>query len=148
MTSVTLIRRVAARPETMFKAISTPEGIAGWWGPDAGPVLIAEMDLRIGGRFRVRFRMLDGTEHECSGEILEVVRPVRVAMTWRWLGAEAEGESRLEIALRPFEGGTELILTHALLPSDQAVRDHEEGWRGSLDKLECYLLSTKDTPHG
>ena len=147
MTSLTLVRRVAARPETVFDAISMPEGIAEWWGPDAGPVLIAEMDLRIGGHFRVRFRMLDGTEHECSGEILEVVRPVRLAMTWRWLGPEAEGESRVEITLRPIDIGTELIFMHTLLPSDQVAREHEEGWSASLDKLEHFLLSAKDTPH-
>jgi hypothetical protein len=37
-------------------------GIACWWGPDDGPVLLAETDVRVGGRFRVRFRMLDGSE--------------------------------------------------------------------------------------
>lgn len=147
MTSLTLVRRVSARPETVFDAISTPDGISEWWGPDDGPVLIAEFDLRVGGRFRVRFRMLDGTEHECSGEILQVVRPARLAMSWRWLGQEAESESRVEIALRPIDDGTELTFTHTLLPSDQAAREHEEGWNGSLDKLERYLLSAKDTPH-
>ena len=43
--------------------------------PDAGPVLLAETDLRVGGRFRVRFRMLDGSEHESGGEYLEVDPP-------------------------------------------------------------------------
>ena len=32
--------------------LSTPEGIAHWWGPDAGPVLVAEADVRVGGRYR------------------------------------------------------------------------------------------------
>ena len=67
MTSLTLVRRIAARPSIVFDALTTPEGIAGWWGPDAGPVLAAETDLKVGGRFRVRFRMLDGSEHESSG---------------------------------------------------------------------------------
>ena len=67
MTSLTLVRRIAARPSIVFDALTTPEGIACWWGPDAGPVLLAETDVRVGGRFRVRFRMLDGSEHESSG---------------------------------------------------------------------------------
>jgi uncharacterized protein YndB with AHSA1/START domain len=37
-------------------------------------VLVAETDPQVGGRFRVRFRMLDGSEHESSGEYLEVVK--------------------------------------------------------------------------
>jgi len=50
MTSLTLVRRIAARPSIVFDALTTPAGIACWWGPDDGPVLLAETDLRVGGR--------------------------------------------------------------------------------------------------
>ncbi len=75
MTSLTLVRRIAARPSIVFDALTTPDGIACWWGPRrrTGGVLLAETDVRVGGRFRVRFRMLDGSEHESSGEYTEVV---------------------------------------------------------------------------
>ena len=46
MTSLTLVRRIKARPSIVFDAVTTAEGIAQWWGPDAGPVLIAESDPR------------------------------------------------------------------------------------------------------
>ena len=108
MTSLTLVRRIRARPQIVFDAVTTAEGIAQWWGPDAGPVLVAEADPRVGGRYRVRFRMLDGTEHESSGEFLEIVRPERVVMSWRWKGGvEDPGESRVEITLRAMPEGTE-----------------------------------------
>ena|ERR1700686_5394539 len=71
-----------------------------WWGPDGGPVLVAETDPQVGGRFRVRFRILDGSEHEGSDEYLEVVKPERLCMSWRWMGgAEDPGESLVEIRL-------------------------------------------------
>ena len=54
MTSLTLVRRIAARPAIVFNALTTPDGIRCWWGPDDGPVLLAETDVRVGGRFRVR----------------------------------------------------------------------------------------------
>ena len=44
MTSLTLVRRIAARPSIVFDALTTPAGIACWWGPDDGPVLLAETD--------------------------------------------------------------------------------------------------------
>ena len=122
MSGVKLVRQIAARPDIVFDAITTPRGIAHWWGPDAGPVLIAEMDLRIGGLFKVRFRMLDATEHECSGRILE-----------------ADGDSRVEWRLRPTAQGTELIFTHTQLVDDEAASSHERGWKGSFDKLERYV---------
>ena len=94
MTSLTLVRRIRARPAIVFDAVTTSEGIAQWWGPDGGPVLLSESDPRVGGRYRVRFRMLDGSEHESSGEFLEVVRPQRVVMSWPgWTGALAKLEA-------------------------------------------------------
>jgi uncharacterized protein YndB with AHSA1/START domain len=137
MTSLTLVRRIAARPSIVFDALTTPEGIAGWWGPDGGPVLVTETDPRVGGRFRVRFRMLDGSEHESSGEYLEIVNPERLSMSWRWTGgAEDPGESLLEIRLRAIAEGTELTLTHSRLQDEESRRGHEAGWAGALDKLQ------------
>ena len=140
MTSLTLVRRILARPSIVFDALTSPEGIACWWGPDAGPVLLAETDVRVGGRFRVRFRMLDGSEHESSGEYLEVVRPQRLAMSWRWAADEDAGESLVEIDLHPVTEGTELTLTHSRLHDETSGRSHEAGWRGALDKLERRFL--------
>jgi uncharacterized protein YndB with AHSA1/START domain len=140
MTSLTLVRRIKARPSIVFDAVTTAEGIAQWWGPDAGPVLIAEADPRKGGRYRVRFRKLDGTEHESSGEFLEVVRPERVVMSWRWEGGQEDpNESRVEIVLRLIPEGTELTFTHSLLRDEESRRSHEGGWTGALDKLEARM---------
>jgi uncharacterized protein YndB with AHSA1/START domain len=140
MTSLTLVRRINARPSIVFDAVTTAEGIAQWWGPDAGPVLIAEADPRKGGFYRVRFRMLDGTEHESSGEFLEVVPPERVVMSWRWEGGQEDpNESRVEILLRPIPEGTELTFTHSLLRDEESRRSHEGGWTGALDKLEARM---------
>ena len=143
MTSVTLVRRIKARPEIVFDALTTAEGIALWWGPDAGPVLIAESDPRVGGRYRVRFRKLDLSEHESSGVYLEVVRPERVVMSWHWIGGQEDpGESRLEIRLKAVTEGTELTLTHARLHDEETRLGHHEGWSGALDKLEAHFAAS------
>jgi uncharacterized protein YndB with AHSA1/START domain len=148
MTSVTLVRLIRARPSVVFEALTTPHGIAHWWGPDAGPVLVAETDARVGGRFRIRFRMLDGTEHESTGEYLEIVVGKRLVMSWQWtVGGEPDerGEqSRLAIELRPIDVGTELTLTHARLKTENSRRSHERGWTGALDKLERQALTQSE----
>jgi uncharacterized protein YndB with AHSA1/START domain len=145
MTSLTLVRRIKARPSIVFDALTTPEGIASWWGPDEGPVLAAETDPRVGGHFRVRFRMVDGSEHESAGEYLEVVKPERLSMSWRWTGgAEDPGESLVEIRLRAVSEGTELTLTHSRLHDEETCRSHEDGWTGALGKLERHFLATKE----
>jgi uncharacterized protein YndB with AHSA1/START domain len=149
MTSLSIVRRIRARPSVVFDAISTPDGISAWFGPDAGPVLVAKADLRVGGRYRVRFRMLDGSEHECTGLYLEIDKPRRLAMSWRWTqGGDDPGESRLQFELRAIPEGTELTLTHAQLQTDEAAKSHEWGWSGALDKLERHFAAQVETKQG
>jgi uncharacterized protein YndB with AHSA1/START domain len=140
MTELILVRRIRARPAIVFAALTTPDGIASWWGPDAGPVLIAETDARVGGRFRVRFRMVDGSEHESTGEYLEIVEAQRLVMSWQWIdGGEPEenGEvSRIVIDLKPVGIGTEITFAHARLRNEASRMSHERGWSGAFDKLE------------
>ena len=148
MTSLTLVRRIAARPSIVFEALTTPDGIAFWWGPDDGPVLLAETDVRVGGRFRVRFRMLDGSEHESNGEYTEIVKPTRLAMSWRWNSGgetvEAGEESHVEIDLRPIDTGTELTFTHSRLQTETSRDSHKEGWSGALEKLERHFATASE----
>jgi uncharacterized protein YndB with AHSA1/START domain len=148
MTSLTLVRHIKARPQIVFDAMTSAEGIVHWWGPDAGPVLLAAMDPRVGGRYRVRFRTLRGTEHECSGVFLDIDPPRRVVMSWRWKGGvEDPGESRIEFTLRPLPDGTELSFTHSQLHDEATARDHEHGWAGALGKLDSYLSGvTRKSP--
>jgi len=139
MTSLTLVRQIAARPAIVFDAFTTPEGLAAWWGPDDLPVVLAQSDPRVGGAYRVRFRTLDGREHEAFGEYLEVTPPSRLVMTWNYAaGGEPEEwgrTSRIEIDLRPTDGGTELTFTHAQLKNAASMASHERGWTGAFAKL-------------
>jgi uncharacterized protein YndB with AHSA1/START domain len=143
MTSLTLVRRIKAPPSVVFEALTTSEGFTSWMGPDAGPVLLAEISLRIGGRYRVRFRLLDGSEHEATGEYLELVPNEHIVMSWRWAEGGAPEESgnlsRLEFHLRPIDVGTELTLTHARLKNEPSRKSHESGWSGALDKLDRHI---------
>lgn len=140
MTSLTLVRRIKASPAILFEAFTTTEGLTGWWGPDDLPVLSAEADVRAGGAYRVRFGTRDGLQHECAGEFLEVVRPERLVMSWRWTSGgvpqEREAVSRVELHLRAVGTETELTLIHAALADEDSRLSHEGGWGGALDKLE------------
>ena len=138
MTSLTLVRQIKAPPARVYQAFTRPEEIAQWWGPDAGPVLISEADVRVGGRFRVRFRLLSGEEHESQGEYLEVVPDRRLRFSWRWVG-ESEHESEVTVEIRAKSGGTELTFTHAQLPDDATRDSHRDGWSGAFDKLQRNL---------
>ncbi len=143
MTSLTLVRRIAARPSIVFDAMSTAEGIAAWFGPDDLPVIRAEVDARAGGAYRVRFRTVDGRVHEACGEFLDFVPPHRIVMSWIWaVGGDPEERgrtSRVEIELRPMGEGTELTFTHADLRDETSEKSHAGGWGRALEKLVRHL---------
>jgi uncharacterized protein YndB with AHSA1/START domain len=141
MSSLTLVRLIKARPLIVFDAVTTAEGIAQWWGPDAGPVLLAEADPQVGGRYRVRFlRLLDDTQYECSGEFLEIVRPQLVVLSWHWKdGLPEPGESRVRFTLKAVSEGTELTLIHSQLRDEEGRVSHTDGWTGALNKLQAHL---------
>ncbi len=138
--SLTLVRRLKAPPAKVYAAWTDPALMARWWGPDAGPVLSAEADVRPGGRFSVVFRTEDGGEHNCLGVYLEVAPNEKLAFTWRWVSMP-ERESLVTVLLRPNDEGTELTLIHERFFDEPARDRHREGWSGMLGKLEALLLA-------
>jgi uncharacterized protein YndB with AHSA1/START domain len=138
-----LTREISARPEIVFAALTTAEGISEWWGPSDRPVISAEIDGRLGGEFRVRFETDDGARHEAFGRIVGLIPPKYLSLTWSFaLGGEpdeAGRESRIDIELLPKEYGTKLVFIHSQLASGASVASHRAGWDASLRKLDRYL---------
>lgn len=136
--SVTIVRRIRATPTRIWAAITQPDQMMLWWGPDAGPTLNVVADVRPGGRFSVVFRLLNGEEHNPTGIYQEVVPERKLSFTWD-LPAVSEPTSLVTFLLEPFDGGTVVTLTHEHLPNEAERESHEQGWRGLLDKLPVFL---------
>jgi uncharacterized protein YndB with AHSA1/START domain len=138
--SVTLKRRLNAPAEKVYAAWTQPAQIAHWFGPSqmvAGSVH-AEMDVRVGGCFRVSFKTENGEHHEVGGVYREVVPNEKLVFSWAWR-TTPERESLVTVLIRSEGDGAMLTLTHEQF-FDEAARDgHKRGWTGTLDKLERYL---------
>ncbi|MGB3448530.1 MAG: SRPBCC domain-containing protein [Xanthobacteraceae bacterium] len=138
--SLTINRRINAAPEKVFAAWVDPEKIVRWFGPahTIAESVRSEMDVRVGGRFRIRFTTEDGETHEVGGSYRDVTPDQRLVFSWAW-HTTPERESLVTITLRPDGEGTLLTLNHARF-FDEAARDgHERGWTGTLDKLERFF---------
>lgn len=111
-----------------------------WWGPGGqDPVSLAELDLRVGGRFRIVFGGAQGRDHECAGVYKEVVPNQRLVFSWCWPNTTPERVSQVTILLESAGGGTDLEFRHEQL-FDEAARDgHRRGWSESFAKLERFL---------
>ena len=133
--SLTMKRRLKARPATVWRAWTDPAQIMTWWGTKDAETLVAELDLRVGGRFHIGFLTPDGERHDVSGIYSEVVENERLVFSWAWR-TTPERESQVTITLKPEGDGTILTLHHAMFFDRKARDDHEGGWSEALDRLE------------
>ena len=133
--SLTLKRRLNAPAENVYAAWTDPAQIVKWFGPDAGAVTRADMDVRVGGRYDIGFSTQDGETHNVGGVYREVVRNEKLQFTWAWRSTP-ERESLVTVLVKPDGDGSILTLIHEQF-FDEAARDrHQFGWTGSLEKLE------------
>ena len=131
-----ITRRYSAPREKVFRAWTDPAALSRWMSPDgASAPTKAQVDLRVGGEYRIDMRSPSGETHTAIGLYRVVDPPSRLVFTWGW-PATPERISLVTIILRDVEGGTELKLTHEGF-FDEAVRDsHQKGWTQLLGKLE------------
>jgi uncharacterized protein YndB with AHSA1/START domain len=109
-----------------------------WFGPHEtidGSVK-AEMDVRVGGKYRASFKTVDGEHHEVGGVYREVIPDQRLQFTWAW-HTTPERESLVTITVVPDGAGTMLTLLHEQFFDQKAADGHRHGWTGTLDKLEA-----------
>jgi uncharacterized protein YndB with AHSA1/START domain len=142
VTVVLIVRKsIRASPERVFDAWTQPEHLKLWWGPKSVECIDAEVDLRVGGRYRIANQFPDGKILWISGEFETIERPHRLVYTWR-VGSEAAAE-RVTVTFEERAKETEVIVMHERIPT-QAMRDmHEQGWVGCLDDLVDYLEGTR-----
>jgi uncharacterized protein YndB with AHSA1/START domain len=99
-----------APPELLFRVVTEAEFLRLWWGPRRLEVAECEIDLRVGGTWRVVHRAPDGTEFVFHGEFLELDPPRRRVGTWVWEGAP-EHTATETLVFEPVDGGTMLVST-------------------------------------
>ncbi|HEY4433817.1 MAG TPA: SRPBCC domain-containing protein [Candidatus Cybelea sp.] len=137
-----VLRRTYAAPrQRVFDAWTTPELAVKFLGPDGVTVPEVQMDVRTGGSYKIGMQMSDGERWYVGGTYREVRPPERIVMTWRWEEdkPEDEHESLLTLEFNERDGGTELVLTHERLASDESRDGHEKGWAAILEKLGTVL---------
>ncbi|CAN7490707.1 SRPBCC family protein [Variovorax paradoxus] len=137
--SLTLRRHYPVAPEKVWRAWTDPQALKAWFGPEEiVAVPLAEVDLRVGGRFRVAMRAADGETHDVSGTYLELVPNRKLVFSWAWRSTP-ERESRVTVRIEPDGNGCELVLLHEQF-FDEAARDgHSHGWTGAMGKLGKWL---------
>ena len=140
-----LSRTFPVPQERVFKAWTNPEELKKWWLLGHGWRLnVVEVDLRVGGRYRIG---LESTEnnlvHEVNGIFRRVEAPDRLVYSWRV--RDPKGDDEESLVTVEFHGkgssSTELVLTHDRLENRESRQTTYDGWLMVLDGLVRLLES-------
>lgn len=125
--------------EKVWAAWTDPQALSQWFGIGRpGAVTQAEIDLRVGGRYRIVTRLPDGGANDVSGEYQEVVTHSRLVFTWAW-ASTPERVSRVSIDFVARPAGTAMKFVHDRFFDDQARINHERGWSSLLGHLDSFV---------
>jgi uncharacterized protein YndB with AHSA1/START domain len=147
---ILITRRFAAPRHLVYRAWATPELVKQWWSGGHGTVAVAEIDLRVGGRWRYVIAADGGVEVAFHGEYREIVPNERIVTTEVF---EMPGAPALPAADEPLnivtfaevEGHTDLSLL--VQTSNKELRDlilnsgMESGMQQQMDILEQLAMS-------
>jgi uncharacterized protein YndB with AHSA1/START domain len=136
--SLSIARTLKATPEKVFTAFTQPEALKRWFGPGDTTAVRVEMDVRVGGRYRVVLRAASGEEHRVGGIYREVVPGRKLVFTWAW-ESTPQRLSLVTVEIAPAAGGASLLLTHEHFFDAVARERHQQGWTASLQRLEHAL---------
>ena len=120
-----------APPELLYRAVTEGDYLRRWWGPRRLEISQCEVDLQVGGRWRVVHRAPDGAEFAFHGTFLELDPPRRRVATWVYEGWP-EHEATETLVLEPVEGGTLLVTTMVHDSVESRDRHVASGMEGGI----------------
>lgn len=84
---VVIVRRlIKAPPDLVFRMYTEPEHLRRWFGPRHLDLVVCDIDLRVGGRYRLVHRAPDGQEFGFSGEYRVIEPPHRLVKSFVYEG--------------------------------------------------------------
>ena len=143
-------RTLKASPERVFDAFTDPDQLTKWWWPNGFTCPAAEVDLRVGGTYRLAMEWPGSIpseaqfSHQMGGEYYEIDRPRRLVMSGRVVNDEQAElfATLIEVTFDACDGGTSLTIRQSYfepMPPAEAMAGAEQGWSEQLDKLERLL---------
>ncbi len=148
-----LTRVLKAPRDRVWAALTEPERITRWWGPEGYTAPAVHIDLRVGGKMHYAMRSPEGQVIWSVGTIQELDPGRRMLASDSFSNEQGDIvpasdygftkdfplELTVEYRLEDHPSGTLLTLRHRGFPSEEDRRGAETGWSESFDKLEAFL---------
>jgi uncharacterized protein YndB with AHSA1/START domain len=139
---ILITREFNAPARHVWQAYTTPELIKRWWAGERGSVTSAEVDLRVGGKWRYVMVASAGFEVAFRGEFREITPPERLVNTeiFEGLPDPDEHAGLITVTFTEKDGRTsvEMLCEYRDETDRDAVINSgmESGMQESMDALE------------
>jgi len=146
---ILITREFDAPRHLVFKAITTPELVKRWWNAKRGEVTVAEIDLRVGGKWRSVMVAEGFGEVAFHGEYREIVPNERIVSTEVYEGAPGGDENGTVNTITLVEKDGRTTLTTLVQAPSKEIRDAiiesgmEAGMQDAMDLLEEVAISLR-----
>src|SRR6266571_8326791 len=149
---ILITRAFDAPKDLVYKAFTTPELVKRWWHANRGEMTVAEIDLRVGGKWRYVMVADGGFEVGFHGEYREIVPTERIVSTEIYEGlpegvSEEDGATVNTATFTEADGRTTvtLLVQATSKISRDAIIDSgiEGGLQDALDLLEQVSISLR-----
>lgn len=155
-TLFTLTRAFDAPVELVYRLWTDPALVRRWWGIKGSTIPLCDLDVRVGGKWRIEMQTPDGTIYPNAGEYLEVSRNERLVYTdvpdptiAEWQG-EPPRPRRNIVNFTARDERTLVTLEIEFATATERERflalGIHHGIGQSLDKLEALIASLKGGP--
>lgn len=149
---ILITREFDAPRHLVYEAFTTPELVKRWWHANRGEMLVAEMDVRVGGKWRYASVTPDGFEVAFHGEYREVVPNERIVTTEIYEGlpegVREEDAATVNTATFTEHDGRTMLTLLVQAPNKEArdaiiASGMEAGLQDALDLLEQVAASRR-----
>ena len=134
--SVSLHRVIKASPEKVYRAFTEALALASWMPPYGFIGIVHNMDVKVGGTFKMSFQnFTTGNSNSFGGEYLEVVPNERLKYTDQFEDSNLQGTIVNTIWFEKTSVGTAVKILQENIPSMIPAEMCYLGWQESLEKL-------------
>lgn len=130
---VSLHRVLRTTPEKIYRAFLDADAMVKWLPPHGFTGKVHELDVRVGGSYRMSFTNLStGKSHSFGSKYVELVPNERICHTDSFDDPNLPGEMVTTITLKPVSCGTELNVVQEGIPEAIPAEACYLGWQESL----------------
>jgi len=136
--TVVVTKVINASREELFEAFTNPEIMSKWFYPEDDMSVEVNNTFHVGGGYTLKMHSKSGDLYTHIGEYKEIIPLEKLVFTWN---SDFVQNTVVTVTFSEMESGTEVTISHDLLPAGEMTENHRKGWGGCLSRLETVFAS-------